>query len=156
MSKYGDLIKKVRETEPENQKTINPEDKESINTEDQKAINPENQEAIKPEDQKAIKPETQKTKNPENQKTRNPKDQKPKRPENQKTIKPEDQKFGLQEQELEQEQMVNLCVKVPISQRRYWMSKAKEQGITVTSVILEALKEKFGLPESQKTRKPNQ
>lgn len=100
MSKYGDLIKKVRETEQEDQETINPEDQKAINT--------------------------------------------------------ETQKFGLQEQELEQEQMVNLCVKVPISQRRYWMSKAKEQGITVTSVILEALKEKFGLPESQKTRKPNQ
>ncbi|MBD2341667.1 hypothetical protein H6G64_32525 [Calothrix sp. FACHB-156] len=140
MSKYGDLIKKVREIEPEDQETINPEDQKAINTEDQETINPE--------DQKAIKPETQKTKNPENHK--------PRRPETQKTINPEDQKFGLQEQELEQEQMVNLCVKVPISQRRYWMSKAKEQGITVTSVILEALKEKFGLPESQKTRKPNQ
>ncbi|MBD2207622.1 hypothetical protein H6G33_35415 [Calothrix sp. FACHB-1219] len=116
MSKYGDLIKKVRETEPENQESGLPED--------------------------------QKTKEPESQKTRKPK--------NQKTRKPEDQKSGLPEQELEQEEMVNLCVKVPISQRRYWMSKAKEQGITVTSVILEALKDKFGLPENQKTRNPNQ
>jgi len=31
------------------------------------------------------------------------------------------------------------------------MSKAKEQGITVTSVIVEALTQKFGEPESQKT-----
>ncbi|MEA5507597.1 hypothetical protein VB735_31810 [Halotia wernerae UHCC 0503] len=86
MSKYGDLIKKARETEPENQKAINAEN----------------------------------------------------------------QSYDL----AEQEQMVNLCVKVPISQRRYWMSKAKEQGITVTSVIVEALTQKFGEPESQKARKP--
>jgi hypothetical protein len=86
MSKYGDLIKKARETEPDNQTTINTETQSS----------------------------------------------------------------GL----AEQEQMVNLCVKVPISQRRYWMSKAKEQGITVTSVIVEALIQKFGEPENHKYRKP--
>lgn len=84
MSKYGDLIKKARGTEPENQKDIQPDDHKTINTENQKNE--------------------------------------------------------------EQEQMVNLCVKVPISQRRYWMSKAKEQGITVTSVIIEALTQKFGEP----------
>jgi len=52
---------------------------------------------------------------------------------------------GLASQE-EKEQFVNLCIKVPLSQRRYWMSKAKEQGITVTSVIVEALTKKFGEP----------
>ena len=75
-------------------------------------------------------------------------------PENQKAINTEDQTSGLPEAEPELEQMVNLCVKVPISQRRYWMSKAKEQGITVTSVIVEALTQKFGEPENQKARKP--
>jgi hypothetical protein len=77
-------------------------------------------------------------------------------PENQKTRNTEDQASGLPEPEPELEQMVNLCVKVPISQRRYWMSKAKEQGITVTSVIIEALTQKFGEPENQKTRKPRE
>lgn len=75
-------------------------------------------------------------------------------PENQITINTEDQKTGLPKPEPELEQMVNLCVKVPISQRRYWMSKAKEQGITVTSVIVEALTQKFGEPDNQKARKP--
>lgn len=75
-------------------------------------------------------------------------------PENQKAINTEDQISGLPEEAPEFEQMVNLCVKVPISQRRYWMSKAKEQGITVTSVIIEALTQKFGEPENQKPRKP--
>lgn len=75
-------------------------------------------------------------------------------PENQKAINTSDQISGLASQEPELEQMVNLCVKVPISQRRYWMSKAKEQGITVTSVIVEALTQKFGEPENQKARKP--
>ncbi|MBD2533269.1 hypothetical protein H6G97_28335 [Nostoc flagelliforme FACHB-838] len=75
-------------------------------------------------------------------------------PENQKTRNTEDHISGLASQEPELEQMVNLCVKVPISQRRYWMSKAKEQGITVTSVIVEALTQKFGEPDNQKARKP--
>ncbi len=59
---------------------------------------------------------------------------------------PENQKTGLPEPQEDKEQFVNLCIKVPISQRRYWMSKAKEQGITVTSVIIEALIQKFGEP----------
>lgn len=75
-------------------------------------------------------------------------------PENQKAINTSDQTSGLPEAEPELEEMVNLCVKVPISQRRYWMSKAKEQGITVTSVIVEALTQKFGEPDNQKARKP--
>ncbi|WP_341532361.1 hypothetical protein WKK05_41695 (plasmid) [Nostoc sp. UHCC 0302] len=75
-------------------------------------------------------------------------------PDNQETISTENQKDGLPEETPELEQMVNLCVKVPLTQRRYWMSKAKEQGITVTSVIIEALTQKFGEPDSQKTRKP--
>ena len=75
-------------------------------------------------------------------------------PENQKAINTSDQISGLPSQEPELSQMVNLCVKVPISQRRYWMSKAKEQGITVTSVIIEALTQKFGEPDNQKAKKP--
>jgi len=59
---------------------------------------------------------------------------------------PENQIPGLPEQQSKKEQFVNLCIKVPLSQRRYWMSKAKEQGITVTSVIVEALTQKFGEP----------
>ncbi len=64
---------------------------------------------------------------------------KAKEPENQKTSEPE--------------KMVNLCIKVPESLRRYWMARAKEQGITMTSVITEALTNKFSLPENQETRK---
>ncbi|MFL9458082.1 hypothetical protein AB0756_39600 [Tolypothrix campylonemoides VB511288_2] len=66
---------------------------------------------------------------------------KARQPENQITSEPEH----------EAEQFVNLCVKVPLTQRRYWMARAKEQGITVTSVIVEALSQKFGLPENQKS-----
>jgi len=60
-------------------------------------------------------------------------------PKSQETIQPESQ-----------DENVNLCVKVPLSLRRYWMARAKEQGITVTSVIIEALNQKFGKPENQK------
>jgi hypothetical protein len=78
-------------------------------------------------------------------KAREPENQKTSEPDNQIAENTENQSSGL----AEIEQMVNLCVKVPISQRRYWMSKAKEQGITVTSVIVEALIQKFGEPENQ-------
>jgi len=62
-------------------------------------------------------------------------------PENQIEVNPDSQTIPI-----EPEQLVNLCVKVPVKLRRYWMSKAKEQGITVTSVIVEALSQKFGKP----------
>ncbi len=65
-------------------------------------------------------------------------------PENQIKVKPDNQ--ITKQPEIEPEQLVNLCVKVPVKLRRYWMSKAKEQGITVTSVIVEALNQKFGKP----------
>ncbi|MBA3920266.1 MAG: hypothetical protein H0X31_00585 [Nostocaceae cyanobacterium] len=75
-------------------------------------------------------------------------------PENQITRNPENQISGLVEPEPLKEQFVNLCIKIPIQARRYWMSKAKEQGVTMTAVIVEALTEKFGEPENQITRKP--
>jgi len=65
-------------------------------------------------------------------------------PENQIEVKPDSQR--TREPDIEPEQLVNLCIKVPVKLRRYWMSKAKEQGITVTSVIVEALNQKFGKP----------
>ena len=47
----------------------------------------------------------------------------------------------------EVEQEVNLCVKVPISLRRHWSAEAKRTGVTMTAVIVEALKAKFGEPD---------
>ena len=45
---------------------------------------------------------------------------------------------------------VNLCVKVSKSLRQHWAAEAKRNGVTMTSVIVEALTQKFGLPENQK------
>lgn len=45
------------------------------------------------------------------------------------------------------ESEVNLCVKVPISLRRHWASESKRSGVSMTSVIIEALKARFGEPE---------
>jgi hypothetical protein len=86
--------------------------------------------AREPENQTEVKPDNQITRQPDNQITR--------QPESQIEVKSDNQ--------IETEQPVNLCVKVPVKLRRYWMSKAKEQGITVTSVIVEALNQKFGKP----------
>jgi hypothetical protein len=47
---------------------------------------------------------------------------------------------------------VNLCVKVPESWRKHWAIQAKIQDITMTDVMVEALTQKFGLPDSQMTR----
>ena len=65
------------------------------------------------------------------------------KPENQKTGKPDSQKAD------ESEKQVNLCVKVPESWRRHWSAHSKLSGETMTEVIVEALKQKYGLPENQ-------
>lgn len=69
------------------------------------------------------------------------------KPENQKTSQtaPTDQ-TGETTEEAVTEPEVNLCVKVPVSLRRHWSAEAKRQGTTMTSVIVEALKAKFGEP----------
>jgi hypothetical protein len=69
------------------------------------------------------------------------------KPENQKEEMPADQTSGKPENQEASEKEVNLCVKVPISLRRHWSAEAKRQGITMTSIIVEALTEKFGLPD---------
>jgi hypothetical protein len=69
------------------------------------------------------------------------------KPESQKATQtaPTDQTRETTEEATEPE--VNLCVKVPVSLRRHWSAEAKRQGITMTSVIVEALKAKFGEPD---------
>jgi hypothetical protein len=72
------------------------------------------------------------------------------KPENQIAVQPENQnKVSDLEPPEEQEAGVNICVKVPLSWRRYWMGQSKMQGVTVTSVIVEALTQKFGKPPNQ-------
>ncbi|HBL14155.1 MAG TPA: hypothetical protein DD379_22750 [Cyanobacteria bacterium UBA11162] len=72
-------------------------------------------------------------------------------PENQKENKPDDQKGGKPDDQKPEvalvEQEVNLCVKVPISLRRHWSAEAKRTGVTMTEVIIEALKARFGEPD---------
>jgi hypothetical protein len=69
-------------------------------------------------------------------------------PENQKAKKTDDQKPSEAEATEEPaEPEVNLCVKVPVSLRRHWSAEAKRSGVTMTSVIIEALKARFGEPK---------
>jgi len=42
--------------------------------------------------------------------------------------------------------MVNLTIKVPLENRRYWLSKAKMEGESLTSVIIDTLNKRFGSP----------
>ena len=72
-------------------------------------------------------------------KARKAENQETKKPDNQKTTQPE-----ATEEFIELE--VNLCVKVPVSLRRHWSAEAKRTGVTMTSVIIEALKARFGEP----------
>ncbi|PSB00678.1 hypothetical protein [Merismopedia glauca] len=53
------------------------------------------------------------------------------------------------------EKEVNLCVKVPESLRRHWAAEAKRQGITMTEIMTEALTQRFGKPDNQTTRQPD-
>jgi hypothetical protein len=74
-----------------------------------------------------------KARKPGNQKTSKPDD---------KTRKPENQVSGGQEGE----EMVNLSIKVPLSQRRHWAAEAKKRGKTMTEVMIHALEREFGSP----------
>lgn len=49
-------------------------------------------------------------------------------------------------QETDIEPDVNLSIKVPKSRRQHWAAEAKRQGTTLTSVITEALSQRFGDP----------
>ena len=59
--------------------------------------------------------------------------QKARKPANQQTSKP-----------AEKGEEVNLSIKVPKKLRRHWVSEAKRQDTTLTAVIIEALKDRFG------------
>ena len=95
-----------------------------------KAREPENQEVTAPENQLAVKPD--------NQIDNQPVEQTEGDTDNQTTVKPDNQ--------TEREREVNLCVKVPESLRRHWAAESKRHGITMTEVIIQALKERFGSP----------
>lgn len=43
--------------------------------------------------------------------------------------------------------LVNLGIKIPAWQRNFWVGKAKSQGKTISSIIIESLTEKLGEPE---------
>lgn len=45
------------------------------------------------------------------------------------------------------EKQVNLGIKIPAWQRNFWVGKAKLQGKTISSVIIESLTERLGEPE---------
>lgn len=62
---------------------------------------------------------------------------------NQPSGKPENQESGMPD---EKEPEVNLSIRVPKALRRHWVAEAKRQDTTLTAVIIEALKEKFGEP----------
>ncbi len=44
------------------------------------------------------------------------------------------------------DQPVNITIKVPRKSRQYWTSQCKLQGVTMTEVLVEALIERFGEP----------
>ena len=117
---YGDLIRKARETD--SQDVTKPENQPTVKPDNQINSQPVEQPTVEPENQKAIKQENQLTVEPDNQLT----------------VKPDNQ--------TEREREVNLCVKVPESLRRHWAAESKRHGITMTEVIIQAFKERFGSP----------
>ena len=78
---------------------------------------------------------------------RKPDDQKTTQPENQLSVKPENQKTRKPDVADDQaEDLVNLCIKVPKILRQHWSAEAKRKGITMTEVIISALRSEFGEP----------
>ena len=86
---------------------------------------------------------------PDDQNARQPKNQVHGEPDNQMPGQPDNQ---IGRKPAPDEKQVNLCVKVPESLRRHWAIQAKIQGVTMTAVMVEALTQKFGLPDDQMTR----
>lgn len=43
--------------------------------------------------------------------------------------------------------LVSLTIKVPLAYRQHWQIEAKRRNTSVTSLIVEALREKLGLPD---------
>lgn len=121
--KYGDLIRQARQpnNQVDNQTLSEPNTKEPDNQKDGQNLN--EQKALVAGEQKNHPPlSDQITREPDNQNSKQP--DAPAEPE------------------------VNLCVKVPISLRRHWAAEAKRQGVTMTQIIIEALRERFGKPDS--------
>lgn len=82
-----------------------------------------------------------------------PDDQIADKPDNQVSGQPDSQIASQPEPDNQvKEKQVNLCVKVPESLRKHWAIQAKIQDITMTDVMVEALTQKFGLPDNQTTR----
>lgn len=80
-------------------------------------------------------------------KARDPDYQENKKPDSQKAREPDYQIAKIEKERVnEEDKEVNLCVKVPKTLRQHWAAEAKRQGTTMTSVIVEALKAKFGEP----------
>jgi hypothetical protein len=47
----------------------------------------------------------------------------------------------------ENEKLVNLGVKIPAKDRNYWNGKAAAAGVSMKSIIVDALEKKYGKPE---------
>ena len=102
-----------------------------------------------PDDQNARQPKNQVHGEPDNQMTGQEGNQIDRKPDNQMPGQPDNQ---IGRKPAPDEKQVNLCVKVPESLRRHWAIQAKIQGVTMTAVMVEALTQKFGLPDDQMTR----
>ncbi len=106
---------------------------------------------------KQAPPDDQNARQPKNQVHGEPDNQMPGQTDNQIDRKPDNQMPGQTDNQIDRkpapdEKQVNLCVKVPESLRRHWAIQAKIQGVTMTAVMVEALTQKFGLPDDQMTR----
>lgn len=64
-----------------------------------------------------------------------------------KKANPETKDQIVKSENLENEKLVNLGVKIPAKDRNYWNSQAKLRGLSMKSIIIESLTEKLGNPE---------
>lgn len=68
------------------------------------------------------------------------------KPAKQKTRSTESQISGSTAKQESSEPPVNLTIKVPGELRRHWAAEAKREGTTLTAVITQALRDRFGEP----------
>jgi len=124
MSKYGAVIDAAR----------NPLNQQDGNTENQITGNTENQNTGKNYNQITGKPDNQITSTSEAGAVQS------------KPASKAGQEQTAMTATADKGEEVNLSIKVPKSLRRHWSSEAKRQDTSVTAVIIESLKARFGEP----------
>lgn len=131
--RYKALINKARESD--SQQAVNPDPQDSVSTEEQISVDTADQSTVNTVKQESVDTENSKVEKLAENHAVNI--------ERHKSVNTDLQQVSATEKARE----VSLTIKVIEPWRRHWSAEAKRQGTNVTTVVVEALKQRFGTPE---------